>query len=177
MSRVSAEGQGLTIGSGWRRAALLSALLATSCAHTPTLADIHTESYTLPSVDGAPLALRDLRGKVVIVSFFATWCFPCVAEVALFKHLQEQHPRDLAIVSIGMDLEGGIVLKPYRDAMQIAYPVLIADDDTRKGDSPFGPIHELPSTFVLDREGHVQSAFSGVASEAVLEQMVDQLAK
>jgi thiol-disulfide isomerase/thioredoxin len=164
---VSAKGQGL--------AALVAVAAAAGCAHVPSLADIHTQGYALPSVDGPPLALDGLRGKVVILTFFATWCFPCVAEVEPLKHLAARHPKDLQIVSVGMDLEGTLVLKPFRDAMAISYPVLVADAATRQGTSPFGPIQQLPSTFVLDGEGRVQAAFAGVADEALLEQMVQRL--
>ena len=168
MPPVSAKGQGV--------AALLALGLATACAHAPALAEIHTDGFALPTVDGPPLGLASLRGKVVIVTFFATWCFPCVAEVEPLKHLAARHPHDLAIVAVGMDLEGSQVLKPYRDAMTIPYAVLVADADTREGHSPFGPIRELPSTFIIDPQGHVQSAFAGVAPEALLEQMVERLA-
>src|SRR6185436_13396912 len=94
--------------------------LAWACAHTapgPThaLTDRGAlRSLELRAVGPAPYRHHDLYGRVVLVSFFATWCFPCLAEIPTLKRLQTTYaPKGLSVVAVGLDLEGALVLEPF----------------------------------------------------------------
>jgi peroxiredoxin len=151
---------------------LLALALLAGCKHVPDPGPV--PELRLMTVDGAPFALSSLRGKVVLVGFFATWCFPCVAETEVLQQFARAHP-DAAVVQVGLDREGVQVLKPFRDQFEVRYPVLVADDETRDGRGDFGVIRELPTTFVIDRDGHVQAAFTGVPDATKLDQALGPL--
>jgi thiol-disulfide isomerase/thioredoxin len=120
-------------------------------------------ALSLPQVAPAPYGSAALRGQVVLVSFFATWCFPCVAEIPNLIALQRDlGPSGLRIVAVGMDLEGHRVLAPFAEYYGLNYPVLEADDAMREGRSPFGLIRALPTAVLLDRRGALAAAWQGV---------------
>lgn len=127
-------------------------------------------------MEGGAFSLGSLRGKVAVVAFFATWCFPCLIELPQLAALQRGNgPRGLEVVGIGMDLEGSRVLKPFADQYQLPFPVLLPTEAMRGGSSPFGPIRELPSTFVIDREGRIAAAFAGPPNPERLARLIDRL--
>ncbi len=113
---------------------------------------------------------------MTVVNFFATWCFPCLLELPQLAELQRREGgKGLQVVAIGMDLEGLLVLKPFADQYQFPFPVALPSDAMRNGSSPYGPIRELPSTFVIDRGGRVAAAFAGPAALGGLEELVGKL--
>lgn len=120
--------------------------------------------------------LASFRGKVVLLSFFATWCFPCMVEVPHLQAMQADYaPRGFSVVAIGMDLEGRKVLAPFEATLETPYPVLVADDEVREGRSPFGPIRALPTTWIIDRSGTVVAAFEGPADPRMLRNVIEAL--
>jgi thiol-disulfide isomerase/thioredoxin len=145
--------------------ALLLGLAA--CRSTPEFVEAPGGGFlaalALPAVGQRPLAPADLSGQVVLVSFFATWCFPCMAEIPTLQALQRDYgPRGLRVVAVGMDLEGAKVLGPFVEHYGLNYPVLLADERIIAGQSVFGPIRALPTTVILDREGRAVAAWQGV---------------
>lgn len=140
------------------------------------VAALRRELLALPVVGGGRLAPEQLRGKVVLVSFLATWCFPCLVELPTLEALQREYgPRGLQVVSVGMDLEGERVLGPFAELYRLPYPVVVADERVREGQSAFGLIPALPTTFLLDREGQVAAAWQGTASPDALTEAVQRL--
>ncbi|SEK82077.1 Thiol-disulfide isomerase or thioredoxin [Stigmatella aurantiaca] len=160
--------------------ALLLALGA--CRSTPSPVEAPGNGFlnalVLPAVGPVPYRPRALSGKVVLVSFFATWCFPCVAEVPTLQALQRDHgPAGLQVVAVGMDLEGRRVLGPYADQAALNYPMLLADEYLRSGRSAFGHIGALPMTVLLDRDGRAVSAWQGMSAHGELEKTLRKLLK
>jgi thiol-disulfide isomerase/thioredoxin len=133
-------------------------------------------SVVLPTLDGEPFALAQLRGEVILVSFFATWCFPCMVELPVVEGLQRDFgPRGFEVVAVGMDLEGRQVLEPFVQSFHPSYRVLMADQELREGRSAFGRISQLPTTVLLNRQGQVAAAWSGPADPAALRKLVAEL--
>ncbi len=123
----------------------------------------------------APFDPRTLRGKVVLVSFFATWCFPCLAELPVLEKLQREHAqKGFTVVMVGMDLEGAKVLRPFAEEYALPYPMLVADDWLRSGQSAFGQVRALPTVVLFNRDGEVVIAYQGVAAPAKLLSLVDR---
>jgi thiol-disulfide isomerase/thioredoxin len=155
----------------------LLALFLGACAHTPPTPEATPvqirSALVLPDALGRSFDARSLDGRVVLVNFFATWCFPCVAEVPSLVALQRDHEaKGFTVVAVGMDLEGRKVIAPFARHYNLTFPVLLASDRILEGSSVFGPITALPSSYLLDRQGRVLVAFSGVASPKDMDRLV-----
>ncbi len=133
-------------------------------------------ALALPSVGPTRHEARALDGKVVLVSFFATWCFPCLAEMPTLEALQRDYgARGFQVVSVGMDLDGEKVLQPFADHYALRYPVLVADDLMREGRTAFGHIRALPSTVLLDRRGRAVAGWQGVEDHSDVAKAIEKL--
>ena len=152
----------LTASRSWlARAALLAGLcIATAPGNAedgkPTgstttlaaLADSPHSSFALPSLDGPALELVQLRGRTVLIHFFATWCEPCRAEMASLRDLQARlDGRPFAIVAISVAEADGAVRRFFAGE---SLPFAVLLDRDRSVARAWG-IHTLPSTVVLDR--------------------------
>ena len=129
--------------------------------------------FALKALDGGTLRLDDLRGKVVLVNFFATWCSPCRQEVPDFIRLRKQFVDEgFEIVGIGLDMEGAAVLEPFVRHFRIPYPVVIG---TREVVTEYGGIEGVPTTFFVDREGFIAGRVIGLVPWERLKQTVETL--
>lgn len=125
----------------------------------------------LPCVDGSTLNLAKLRGKVVLVNFWATWCPACRVEMPMLDRLQQIKGRDrLAVVAVSVDREGRSVVVPYLRKLNLRHLTVCVDpnnqithasgrDDTK---SPFG-LYGMPISYVIDPLGQVQGYMLGQA--------------
>ncbi len=105
-------------------------------------------SLTVQGLDGQRLALDDLRGKIVILTFWATWCIPCRAELPLLAEYQALHRQDgLEILAISLDKPGSVA-EVRRIAAELNFPVGLLGS-AWAGD--YGRMWRLPVSFVIDR--------------------------
>src|SRR5271169_2375977 len=121
--------------------------------------------FKLTSLDGKPLTLAALQGKVVLLNFWATWCGPCRAEIPDLVALQDRYKDRLQIVGLNVDDEEADI-KQYVQETGINYPVAMTSNDVRV---QFGGIPALPTSFVLDTEGRVVQKHVGLWNPAVYE--------
>jgi thiol-disulfide isomerase/thioredoxin len=121
--------------------------------------------FKLTALDGKPLTLAALQGKVVLLNFWATWCGPCRAEIPDLVALQERYNGRLQILGLNVDDEEADI-KQYVQETGINYPVAMTSNDVR---IQFGGIPALPTSFVLDTEGRVVQKHVGLWSPAVYE--------
>jgi thiol-disulfide isomerase/thioredoxin len=136
----------------------------------------YLRELVLPSVGPTPYVWRQLSGRVVMVSFFATWCFPCLAELPTLEALQKEYgPQGFQVVLVGLDLEGERVLGPFADQYALNFPVLVSNERLQQGRSAFGVIPALPTTFLLDKEGRVAGAWKGMAGHEDVSEAVRKL--
>jgi thiol-disulfide isomerase/thioredoxin len=152
--------------------------LALGCAHGPrasTAPPLRSFAAALPrEVAGeVPFEPALLEGRVVLITFVATWCFPCLADLVTIQHLDRDW-RDAGLVSVlvGMDLEGRLVLEPFARGYKLTVPLLVGTDQLRSGETPFGRIRELPTRLLFGRDGVLVSGFTGVAQYEDLERLV-----
>lgn len=156
----------------WTSAALLLGTLALGCAHAEIVPDGQAWELALPDLDGQPVALGSYQGKVVILSFIATWCFPCLGEVPLLEELQRRRAGEgLQVVAVGLDREAALVLRPFRDFYKLSFPVLIGADRFAEPGLPFAPVHTLPTTFVISRGGKVLARWEGILPREALDKV------
>jgi len=108
-------------------------------------------NFTLTDLSGKTWTLRDLRGKVVLLNFWATWCPPCRKEMPDLETLYQRFaPQGLVI--LGISDEEAATVKPFIEQQKISYPVLL--DPGRKVNEQF-QIDGIPKTFIYDREGKI----------------------
>lgn len=134
-------------------------------------------NFQLRDLQGRLVALSDLRGKVVMVNFWATWCGPCRVEMPAMEQLYRTFSRkDFEILAVSTDAEGVSVTKPFQQENRFTFPIL-HDADYRVG-LTYGA-RSLPMTFMVDRQGivrhHIFGARDWGAPEA--QQLVQMLMK
>jgi len=164
------------------RAALavaLAAALLSGCAHGGVEGAPHLGTYAsflpLDVAGEVPFVPSQLKGKVVLITFIATWCFPCLTELGVLSELQAKYgDRGLVVVLVGMDLEGHQVLDPFAQGYQLEMPLVVGNDALRSGDTPFGRVRELPSRILFGREGQFIVGYSGVADPKKLEKLIQR---
>jgi thiol-disulfide isomerase/thioredoxin len=113
---------------------------------------IPSENFVLKDLDGADIALKDYRGKVVFLNFWATWCGPCRDEMPSMQVLYETlADQGLEIVAVNV-LEPADTAAGFVNEFGFTYPVLL-DSDGRISLS-YG-VRAFPTTYILDRDGNV----------------------
>src|SRR6202008_994502 len=108
-----------------------------------------TADFTLTDLNGKPWTLRDLRGKVVLLNFWATWCPPCRKEMPDLETLYQQF-KDQGLLILAISDEDPGTVKPFIAQQKVTYPILL--DPGRKVNDLF-QIEGIPKTFVYDRNG------------------------
>jgi thiol-disulfide isomerase/thioredoxin len=121
--------------------------------------------FKLTALDGKPLTLAALQGKVVLLNFWATWCGPCRAEIPDLVALQDRYKDRLQIIGLNVDDEEADI-KQYVEETGINYPVAMTPNDVR---IQFGGIPALPTSFVLDTQGRVVQKHVGLWNPSVYE--------
>jgi cytochrome c biogenesis protein CcmG/thiol:disulfide interchange protein DsbE len=122
--------------------------------------------FKLTALDGKPLTLAALQGKVIFLNFWATWCGPCRAEVPDLIALQDRYKGRLQIIGLNVDDDDPAEIQKYVDETGINYPVAMTSNDIR---IQYGGIPALPTSFLLDTEGRVVQKHVGLWNPAVYE--------
>lgn len=132
--------------------------------------------FSLPRLDTeGTLALASLRGKVVVVNFWATWCPPCRAEMPAFIRMQEKY-RNRGVVFVGIALDRRDAVLDFVQSMGVNYPVLIGGIEGAQAARAAGNRSGgLPFTVVLDRQGRTAGMALGGMDERRLESKLTPL--
>jgi thiol-disulfide isomerase/thioredoxin len=115
-----------------------------------TSAAKQAENFRLYSTGGKLVSLEDMRGKVVVLDFFATWCSPCRRAVPDLERLYEQY-RDVGIVVLGVNIHDTNDPVEYADRMGISYPILVAGEGVAERYGVSG----IPAFVVVSPEGEI----------------------
>jgi len=116
-------------------------------------------NFQLRDMNGQAVSLSDLRGKIVLVNYWATWCGPCRIEMPAMERLYRTYDRkDFEILAVSTDAQGVAVTRPFQQENQLTFPIL-HDADFRVGLS-YGA-RTLPMTFMVDRQGIVRQQIFG----------------
>lgn len=129
--------------------------------------------YRVETLDGAPITSASLRGKVVLVNFWATWCVPCRVEMPLLERMYARH-RDNGFVLVGLSVDRGGTdgVRRFVQERGISYPVAVVGSDVERA---FGGIRGYPTSFLVDRDGVVRNAVIGPLAPATLELALQRL--
>ncbi len=162
------------------RRALVQAASATAlgaCVRAEPSTSLRLRNFTawLPrqTANDVPFDPEALEGRVVLITFIATWCFPCLTDLVTLARLERDwKDNGFSSLLVGMDLEGRKVLEPFALGYKLTVPVIVGDDALRSGDTPFGRSRELPTRLLFARSGELVSGFSGNAKYEDLERLV-----
>jgi len=123
--------------------------------------------WELTDLDGKPVHSTDFKDKVVVLDFWATWCPPCRAEIPGFIALQKKYvAQGLTVVGVSVDQAGLKTVKSFAGRNGINYPVVLSD---KKVEDAFGGIMGLPTTFIIDRTGHIVKQHLGFTEQSEVE--------
>ena len=126
--------------------------------------------FTLESLDGKSLRLSDLRGKAVLLNFWATWCGPCKIEMPWFVEMQNQYgSQGLQIVGVAMDDASKEDIAKFAKDMGVNYPILLGKEAV--GDS-YGGVPALPESFFIGRDGKVVDKIIGLKGKGEIEDSI-----
>ncbi len=127
-------------------------------------------NFTLKTADGSVIELRKLKGKVVVVNFWATWCGPCRAEIPALSDVYERYKsKGLEIVGISVDEEGWKEVSSFTRRYAIPYPIVIDNGNALRA---FGNFTAIPMTFIIDKEGNIVDRHLGSLSKEAFENMI-----
>jgi thiol-disulfide isomerase/thioredoxin len=159
----------------WGSCGVALLLALSGCAHVPAGPPPDYDGTLMGLEAAGELAPAELKGRVILVQFFATWCFPCLGAFPELIHVEKAYAdRGLTVVAVGMDLEGALVLGPFAEREQPPFPVLIADDVIRSGQSAFGKIPEVPVSYLVGRDGKLLAAWPGLVGSKRLESGIEE---
>ena len=116
-------------------------------------------SFTAPDLDGRPVSTAALRGKVVLVNFWATWCPPCREEIPDLIALQAKYKDTLQIVGIAQDSGTIEEVRAFAAQRGMNYPTVLSTPEIER---LFPGVTALPTTFVLDRDGRLAQKHVGM---------------
>jgi thiol-disulfide isomerase/thioredoxin len=137
---------------------------------------------TFKDLDGKDVTLASLKGKVVIVNFWATWCDPCREEIPWLIEFQQKYAdKGFTFVGVATDEEGKSVVQPFVQTTNfnvnghptlMNYPIVLGGDDI---EAKFGGLLGLPTSIVISRDGKIQKKYIGIANRASLEKDIQAL--
>jgi thiol-disulfide isomerase/thioredoxin len=169
-------------------AALLSVTLAACGRDVPSAASVGVETIApsdrepLPAIagstmDGSTLDLADLRGRVVVLNAWASWCEPCREEVPAFVALADAaDPADVAVVGLDVADEPAAAAD-FVEEFAMAYPSLVDGEGSILPTIPGVPPKAIPSTVIVDRQGRIAARIVGGTSTDRLAGLVADVAE
>jgi thiol-disulfide isomerase/thioredoxin len=118
---------------------------------------------------GARMRVSDLKGRAVVLDFWATWCGPCAVQAPILDRIARRHQkRGLVVLGVNVD-DPPDVARAYAAQKGLSYPIVM--DDGRDGSIRYG-VDKLPSLIVINKEGNVVAFLTGIVDEASLDDVI-----
>jgi thiol-disulfide isomerase/thioredoxin len=150
-------------------AATLIASLPLAAAAQASLTGQAAPALTFKDLSGKEVSLASLKGKVVVVDFWATWCGPCRVEIPGYIEMQKKYEKDVVIVGVSLDQKGPKHVQKFVEANGMNYTVVMGDNNAVDA---FGGFNSIPTTFLIGRDGRIVHQKSGTMESAEYEELV-----
>jgi cytochrome c biogenesis protein CcmG/thiol:disulfide interchange protein DsbE len=148
----------LVFGIAWL--ALTAAVLAARSGYPPA------PEFSMKDIDGKAISLADMKGKVVFLNFWATWCPPCREEIPDFVAFYNQNrSRGVEIVGLSVDRLSPDELRSFVQKNKMSYPVVLA---TKQIINAYEPGPYIPTTIVIDKQGRIRDKQVGGLNKETL---------
>ncbi len=132
--------------------------------------------FTLKSRSGENIKLSELRGQVVMINFWASWCGPCRQEMPLLEELYKKYqPLGFTLLGVNVEMDSEAALHWLKD-MDVSFPILF---DTQNITSELYGVSAMPTTLLVDRDGNIRFMHLGYQPgvEAEYQQQIRTLVK
>jgi len=151
-------------------------------SHPATKLGLPEPNVTFDGLDGKKIDLASLKGQVVLVNFWATWCEPCNVEIPWMIQFQQKYSsKGFTLVGVAMDEEGKSVVDPFVQKTQfdvegqprtMNYPIVLGNDQIA---DKFGGLIGMPTTIVISRDGTIVKRIIGLVDREALEKQIQEL--
>ncbi len=159
------------IKSRWVRVVLLSLFLL-GMAASPPLVGGPAPPFNLKALDGQMINLSDLKGRFVILNFWATWCVPCIKEMPEFQKAHQSLSPKVQIIGINL-AESKEKVGEFVEINRLSFPVLL--DEYGNVSQEYEVVH-LPVTYFITPDGIIRDKiFGGGITEKMIEAKINQL--
>lgn len=129
--------------------------------------------FSLATLDGDTLTLADLKGQVVVLNFWATWCAPCRVEIPDLIEMQDDLTAEgVRFVGIAVNDLGREAIEAFAAEADFNYPIVLGDGEISDA---YGGVYALPTTILIDRDGMVRHKITGLVSKSMLMPMLREM--
>jgi peroxiredoxin len=128
--------------------------------------------FDLETLSGGRIQLSDLRGRPVLINFWATWCGPCKLEMPAIQAQFDQHSSDLVVLAVNFD-EPAEEVQGFADELGLTFDVLL--DPGGEVNAKVYQVRGYPSTYFVDRDGMIQAVQIGLMTESQLEEYLKEV--
>ena len=127
--------------------------------------------FVLEDLSGNPVKLSELKGRLVVLNFWATWCTPCRTEIPEFQEIYQQNEQDLVVLGINLEQSPGEI-QEFISQLKVTYPILL---DTDGLVSRLYKVIQLPNTYFIDRQGILRVRHIGFLSSVQFQEYLDKV--
>lgn len=165
----------LIIGSGWIWASMALAASTTGGLVPSPREGFPAPDFTLDTLDGGQMTLSDLRGRVVMINLWTSWCPPCREEMPTIDNVYQAHKDEglevLAVNSTFQDSEADAAA--FAQELGLSFPILLDRDGAV---SRRYQLRALPTTYFIDRQGIIRAVVpGGPMSESLIQSKIEDL--